>query len=100
MDARISTADLRQSLSSSQPPLVIDVRRKERFRESPFLGKGAVGREPGEVLRWKSSLPRAASVVVYCVHGHEVSQNVARALGGRYLEGGIEHWREAGGETA
>jgi hypothetical protein len=31
-------------------------------------------------------------VVVYCVHGHEVSQGVAKALGARYLEGGIEHW--------
>jgi hypothetical protein len=28
-----------------------------------------------------------------------VSQNAAKALGARYLEGGIEHWREEGGET-
>jgi hypothetical protein len=35
---------------------------------------------------------------VYCVHGHEVSQNAAQELGARFLEGGIEAWREAGGE--
>src|ERR1700741_3350126 len=96
MDASISAATLRQSLGSSEPPLVIDVRRNERFKKSPHLIKGALRRDPERVLEWKESLPRSASVVVYCVHGHEVSQNVARALGARYLEGGIEHWREEG----
>lgn len=100
MDASISAATLRQSIGSSAPPLVIDVRRNERFKESPYLLKGALRRDPEQVLQWKQSLPRAATVVVYCVHGHEVSQNVAKALGARYLEGGIEHWREEGGETA
>jgi hypothetical protein len=40
--------------------------------------------------------------VVYCVHGHQVSQSAAallRSLGvrARYLEGGIEAYRESGG---
>jgi hypothetical protein len=48
------------------------------------------------------ALPRARSVVVYCMHGHEVSQAVAKALGehgiaARYLEGGIEAWKEKEG---
>jgi len=98
MDASISAASLRQSLRSSEPPLVIDVRRNERFRESPYLVKGALRRDPATVEQWKEALPSAASVVVYCVHGHEVSQNVAKALGARYLEDGIEAWREHGGE--
>jgi rhodanese-related sulfurtransferase len=100
MDAGISAANLRQALSSSEPPLVIDVRRNERFQESPYLIKGALRRDPAQVSDWKKTLPRSASVVVYCVHGHEVSQNAARALGAKYLEGGIEHWREEGGETS
>jgi len=100
MDASISAADLRQSLRSKEPPLVIDVRRKERFFESTYVVKGSLRRDPERVVEWARTLPRAASVVVYCVHGHEVSQNVAKALGARYLEGGIEHWREEGGETA
>jgi len=100
MDASISAASLRQSIQGSEPPLVIDVRRTERFRDSPYLIKGALRRDPEKVLEWKETLPRSASVVVYCVHGHEVSQNVAKALGARYLEGGIEHWREEGGDTA
>ena len=100
MDASINAASLRQSIQGSEPPLVIDVRRTERFRDSPYLVKGALRRDPEKVLEWKKTLPRSASVVVYCVHGHEVSQNVAKALGARYLEGGIEHWREEGGDTA
>ena len=100
MDASITAASLRQSIRSSEPPLVIDVRRRERFLEADQVIRGALRRDPERVDEWKKTLPQSASVVVYCVHGHEVSQNVARALGARYLEGGIEHWREEGGETA
>ena len=98
MDASITAAELRKSLLSSAPPLVIDVRRNERFKESPYVVKGALRRDPATVADWSKTLPRAADVVVYCVHGHEVSQNAAKALGAKYLEGGVEHWREEQGE--
>ena len=98
MDASITPAALRQSLQSDQPPLVIDVRKNERFREAPDLVRGALRRDPLRVADWAKTLPAAAEVVVYCVHGHDVSQGVAQALGARYLQGGIEGWREAGGE--
>jgi hypothetical protein len=47
-------------------------------------------------------VPRHRDVVVYCVHGHEISKNTAAALAtagvsARYLEGGIEAWQLAGG---
>ena len=100
MDASISAAELRKSLSSSAPPLVIDVRRNERFQESPYLIKGALRRDPAALEQWKAGLPLGAELVVYCVHGHEVSQNAANALGAKYLVGGIEHWREESGELA
>ena len=95
--ASITPAALRQSLQSDRPPLVIDVRRAERFLESTYLVRGALRRDPDSVDAWRSTLPGAASVVVYCVHGHEVSQNAAKALGALYLEGGIEAWRTSGG---
>jgi hypothetical protein len=91
MDA-IAPAALAKSLSSVRPPLVIDVRRNERFFESDEMIDGALHRDPARVEAWKSTLPANAEVVVYCVHGHEVSQGVAKALGARYLEGGIEAW--------
>jgi rhodanese-related sulfurtransferase len=81
------------------------VRRKERFLEAPDLIDGALRRDPTRVEDWRKTLPTDAAVVVYCVHGHEVSQNAATALcavlptlGASYLEGGIEGWRAAGGE--
>lgn len=98
MDASITAAELKQSLRTSTSPLVIDVRRNARFLESPYFIKGALRRDPERLEEWKRALPNA-DIVVYCVHGHEVSQNAAKALGARYLAGGIEHWREEGGET-
>jgi rhodanese-related sulfurtransferase len=98
MDAFITAAALRQSLASEQPPLVIDVRRQPTFLGAADMIRGALRRDPAKLELWKEALPAVRQVVVYCVHGHEVSQGAARALGARYLEGGIEAWREAGGE--
>jgi rhodanese-related sulfurtransferase len=99
MDApAISVASLRRSLASGQPPLVIDVRKGPAFLGAPDLIRGALRRDPLGVADWGKSLPSKADVVVYCVHGHEVSQGAAKALGARYLEGGIEAWRADGGE--
>ncbi len=92
MDASITSAALRQALRSGHPPLVVDVRKTPAFRAAPDMIRGALRRDPAAVETWKHALPRGSDVVVYCVHGHEVSQGVAKALGGRYLEGGIEHW--------
>ena len=97
MDASISSAELSKALRGSEPPLVIDVRRNARFFESPYFLRGALRRDPDRLPDWQRSLPEGPKVV-YCVHGHEVSQNAAQALGARFLEGGIEAWREAGGE--
>jgi rhodanese-related sulfurtransferase len=83
---------LQQALRSSQPPLVIDVRKPPAFLAATDMIRGALRRDPAAVEDWRRALPSGADVVVYCVHGHEVSQGVAKALGTRYLEGGIEHW--------
>lgn len=106
MDASITASRLKSELASTQPPLLIDVRRPPAFRAAPDMAAGALRRDPGAVTDWAKTLPRAASVVVYCVHGHEVSQNVANALRERgisasYLEGGLEEgWRPGGGALA
>jgi len=105
MDASIATAALRQFLNSERPPLVIDVRRAAAFRAAPDLLRGALRRDPDRIAEWRATLPTAARVVAYCVHGHEVSQGVARELrasgiDAAFLEGGIEGWRAAGGDLA
>lgn len=103
--ASVSAGSLRQSLASARPPLVIDVRKGPTFLGAPDLIRGALRREPLRVADWAKTLPGEADVIVYCVHGHEVSQGVAtalravpHALRAKYLEGGIEAWRAEGGE--
>ncbi|HEY6822064.1 MAG TPA: chromate resistance protein ChrB domain-containing protein [Burkholderiales bacterium] len=82
--------------------LLIDVRRKAAFHEAGEMIAGALRRDPEAASEWAKSLPGGASVVVYCVHGREVSQGVAKALAergidARYLEGGSEGWKAGKG---
>jgi thiosulfate sulfurtransferase len=93
----ISFSDLRASLGAGT--LLVDVRRKAAFQAAGETIAGALRRDPDAVADWRKTLPRASDVVVYCLHGHEVSQSVAQALErdglkARYLEGGIEKWME------
>ncbi|HEY7240846.1 MAG TPA: chromate resistance protein ChrB domain-containing protein [Burkholderiales bacterium] len=100
--ASISTSELRSALAGNYAPIVIDVRRRPAFLAAERMVSGALRREPERVREWTAALPRASSVVVYCVHGHEVSQGAAAALSdmgiaARYLAGGIEAWTLAEG---
>jgi len=95
----ISAAELRSKLTGAAPPIVVDVRRQPAFSASREMIRGALRRDPEHVSAWAPALPAARSVIVYCVHGHEVSQNTAAALGAAgveaaYLEGGLEEgWK-------
>lgn len=99
MTASISAPELQSAVHSDEPPLIIDVRRLPAFKAATELIAGALRRDPEAVGAWAKALPTASTVVAYCVHGHEVSQGVARALNelgikAYYLEGGIEEgWK-------
>ena len=101
MNASISSTELHARLDSSAPPIVIDVRKTPAFRGASDMISGALRRDPTAVEQWARSLPQASTAVVYCVHGHEVSQNTAKALRDagiptQFLEGGIEEgWRSS-----
>jgi rhodanese-related sulfurtransferase len=98
----VSVDALRSALGERSAPLVLDVRRGPAFQASRETVAGALRRDPAALEAWAKTLPRADHVVVYCVHGHEVSQSAAKALQAAgiradYLEGGIEAWKERGG---
>jgi len=81
--------------------VLIDVRRPPAFAQTQHLLPGAVWHDPQAVTDWAAQLDGSGAVVVYCVHGHEVSRNAARqlcALGlqARFLRGGFEAWKDAG----
>ena len=93
----ISTRDLFARIGTANAPIVIDVRRAPAFDADETMLVGAIRRLPDEIEAWREAQAKDRSVVVYCVHGHEVSQNAANVLraGGleaRYLEGGIAAW--------
>lgn len=100
----ISAVELKRQIASSQAPIVIDVRRRPVFLASREMLGGALRRDPEQVGAWARSLPAASRVIVYCVHGHEVSQRAAAALAqagikASFLQGGLEEgWKAAGGE--
>src|SRR5215208_1982055 len=95
----ISARDLYRQIGTAAAPLVIDVRRSGAFDDDDRMLVSDVRREPAEVGEWCRKLCSDQPVVVYCVHGHEVSQQTAVALRGvgidaRYLEDGIAGWAE------
>jgi rhodanese-related sulfurtransferase len=86
---------------SNEAPLVIDVRKNVPYLASYYTLPGAMRRDPLQVGVWAGTLPAVASVVVYCVYGHEVSMNTmwalrARGINASFMEGGVEAWREQG----
>ena len=101
MDGIETPQDLHRQIGTAAAPLVIDVRRPDAYDGDDALIAGAIRRPPETVAQWQSALPAGQHVVVYCVHGHEVSQGAAatlRAAGidAAYLAGGIARWRELG----
>ncbi len=99
----ITADELNQLIGTPECPLIIDVRREKAFDESDRMIATAVWRAHEQAADWAVGVSDGA-VVVYCVHGHEVSQGTAVALrsvgvDAVFLEGGIEGFIKAGGET-
>ena len=96
----ISPDEFADLLGRPDAPLVLDVRREERFVESGRIAPRARRCAPGEVGRFAATAgPQEA--IVYCVHGLEVGAQAAaelRAAGwnARYLQGGIDGLVERG----
>ena len=92
-----SPSDLAKVAGTARAPLLIDVRREEIFKAANDMIAGAIRRCPDSIEQWHSDLPDRTPVVVYCVHGEQVSQGVCLALGNKgigasYLAGGIAAW--------
>jgi rhodanese-related sulfurtransferase len=98
----ISTNELRALIGTRRCPIVIDVRRPPAYEAADAAIPTARWRDLRRADQWADDLPDDAAIVVYCVHGHEMSQSAAarlRAHGrrARHLAGGIEAYRQGGG---
>lgn len=85
--------------------LVLDVRRKEDHDASSEAIDGAIWKDPTQIDQWVEALPRNHEVVIYCVRGGGVSNSVvdrlqAEGVQARFIEGGIEGLKAAGGKVA
>ena len=105
MSESISIANLNEALASQNPPIVFDVRKKPAFESDSRTIQNAEWRSFDDVKTWAVDIAKDAQIVVYCVHGHEVSQSAARSLrelglNATYLEGGIATWIEEGNSVS
>ncbi len=97
----ISIETLARRFGTAAMPPLFDVRRREAYEQGQDLIPTARWRDHRQAASWAGEIPPGAAAVVYCVHGHQVSESAAsllRAAGieAFYLEGGIEAWRKAG----
>jgi rhodanese-related sulfurtransferase len=76
----ISPQDLYSAIGTAAAPVVIDVRRSAAFAADHRMIVGAIRRDPDEIQNWRQELPSGRAVVVYCVHGHEASQEAASRI--------------------
>ena len=97
----VSAQSLYARLGTAASPLIVDVRREPAFTAAERMIPGAVRRTPETIAEWAGKRAGGRPVVVYCVHGAEVSQSAAAQLreagiDAVSLAGGIEGWAEAG----
>jgi len=97
----VSVETLLPLIGTDRQPVIVDVRRAAVFNAATHVLPAARRGLHTEIL--PADIGNAAhGVVIYCVHGHNVSQlAVARlrssGLAAAQLAGGIEAWQAAGG---
>lgn len=103
MSRTIVPNDLK-SLVEKKAVTVLDVRRANDLATDTVTLPGAQWKNPELMAEWSKSLPKDKEVVIYCARGGSVSNSVldqllAQGIKARFIEGGIEAWKAAGGAT-
>ncbi len=101
MERTITAQTLKNELSGK---LILDVRRTSDLDSATEKLAGAQWRNPETLAEWVDALPKDKDIVLYCVRGGSVSNSVvdalqAKGLKARFIEGGIEGWKAAGGSV-
>lgn len=104
-DRTVSVAALRNNLAVDADMLILDVRRRTDYENDDAIIPRAIWRDPDSIVDWSQDLSKDKEIILYCVRGATVSNTVLDQLlemgfKARYIEGGIEGWKTAGGETA
>jgi rhodanese-related sulfurtransferase len=88
------------AVGGADAPLLLDTRRREAFDADDHIIPGALRCDHRAALDRAPGLANGRDIVLYCAHGHQVSQAPAaelRAAGfnARVLRGGIAAWLDA-----
>ncbi|WP_044874502.1 rhodanese-like domain-containing protein [Pseudomonas sp. LFM046] len=102
--SRITRCELAEWQAAGRAFTLLDVRRAGVRTDDGLDIAGSRWLDPEAVFSWKDSVPRDRPVVLYCAHGHEISQGIAgtleaMGLDARYLIDGFSGWQEAGHPT-
>jgi thiosulfate sulfurtransferase len=102
--SRITSCELMEWQTAGRTFTLLDVRREAARATDAAAIPDAHWLDPESVFTWKDSVPRDRPVVLYCAHGHEISQGIAATLeamglDARYLIDGLSGWRDAGRPT-
>lgn len=101
MERSISPQSLKNTLADWY---ILDVRRQTDRDTSSEQLPGSNWHDPENITEWMIRLPKDTNIVLYCVRGGSVSNTVVDALQAQglqacFIEGGIEGWKAAGGQT-
>lgn len=104
MSRTITPNDLKP-LVEKESVTVLDVRRANDLTADTVTLPGAQWKNPEQMAEWSNNLSKDKEIVIYCARGGSVSNAVldhllGQGLKARYIEGGIEGWKAAGGATA
>lgn len=104
MDRTLTAFELKSLLSAHTPIALLDVRRAAARAENPVAIPGAMWHDPEKLSQWIDDLDADREIVLYCVHGESISNTVvdalqAKGLSARFVEGGLDAWRMAGGDV-
>ena len=98
MSNALSPSELKKLLDSGTDITVLDVRRSDDRADVECPIPGARWKDPERIAEWSKELAPGGRILVYCVHGHQVSKGARdflreQGLRTHILEGGIEAWQ-------
>lgn len=104
MERTLTPTDLQSLLAAGKPITLLDVRRAAARAKDPVAIPGAIWRDPEALDDWIANLDTDRQIVLYCVHGEEISNAVVDALQAKglracFVEGGLDAWQTFGGSV-
>ncbi len=89
------------ALANKDNVCILDARLQRDFEDSEYTLPNSVWKDPLKIDQWIDTIPKDQKVVIYCVHGRNISESVTERLvsegiDASFIESGIEGIRELG----